>query len=644
MSKNGLGKKYSRSNLDPRGQVFGSETQTRGEVEESLRSIYASDGGEMPDMSKLERKPSKRRLYILLGASALILALCAAAWAGFIFFKGYSGLSSGSLKLEIKGSEQVTIGQETEYIVNYSNDQDVPLDAVHIRINFPADFILTESIPTKQSEGMDWNIGSLAVEQSGSISIKGRFTGALGTVSAVQAIATYAFSKKSDNSEILATQKLVYSQSVLDGNVFVPEKAIPGDKIKIVYFIKNNSTQDFSGLEARISLPQGFTSDDALNTTTTAQGKIQIIKISLLPASGSVQLSISGTFSAGLGGQAHFQAQAGMVGADGRFMMAQSAQADLPVLAGDLSIKLVINGSDQIERSAALGEILQGSIGFENTSDESLKNIKLRLQLDAINPLDGSVLPNVNVVDWKSVQSATSSKLENKSVVWGFDKIKDLQELTPHQSGNFEFSAPIVTQISATGTLAVRVTVFAEIESIGNLKMNRKIQLTPFVFKLKSDAALQSEARYYSEEGAPLGKGPLPPRIGQATEYRIIWSLHKSAHALKDVKVTTILPQRANFVRMATGTAGELSFNPANRSISWNLNRMPADIDDAEMQFDIELVPGASDDGRFVDLTSAINFQATDDDIKDTIVKSLKALNTDLQNDEQAKGKGVVRK
>ncbi|MFA6447488.1 MAG: hypothetical protein WCW31_04540 [Patescibacteria group bacterium] len=631
MNKNGSEKKNNVLGPDP-------------QVEESLRSIYASDGGEMPDMSKLERKPSKRWLYILIIVTASILTLCSAAWAGFIFFKGYTGLSSGSLKLEIKGSEQVTIGQETEYVVNYSNDQDIPLDAVHIRINFPADFVLIESMPAISGEGMDWKIGSLAAEQSGSITVKGRFTGALGTVSAVQAVATYAANNKTDNREILATQKLVYAQSVLDGSISVPEKAVPGDKLKIVYVIKNNGTQDLSGLEARISVPQGFTPDDALSTTTTAQGKYQIIKVSPLPAASSTQVAMSGTFSAGMGGQAHFQAQAGMLSAEGKFMMAQSSQADLPVLAGDLSIKLIINGSDQTERSAALGEILQGSIGFENTSDESLKNIRLRLQLDAINPLDGSVLPNVNVVDWKSVQSATSSKLENKSVVWGFDRIKDLQELTPHQSGNFEFSAPILTQMSATGTLAVRVTVFAEIESIGNLKMNRKIQLTPFIFKLKSDATLQSEARYYSEEGAPLGKGPLPPRVGQATEYRVIWSLHKSAHALKDVKVTTILPQRANFVRMATGTAGELSFDPANRSISWNLNRMPADVNDSEMQFDIELVPGTSDEGRFVDLTGAINFQAMDDDIKDTIVKSLKALNTDLQNDEQAKGKGVVRK
>lgn len=62
------------------------------------------------------------------------------------------------------------------------------------------------------------------------------------------------------------------------------------------------------------------------------------------------------------------------------------------------------------------------------------------------------------------------------------------------------------------------------------------------------------------------------------------------------------------------------------------------------MEFDVELLPTASDDGKFVELIGSSNFQAYDENIKENIIQAAKALNTDLQNDESAKGKGVVRK
>jgi len=71
---------------------------------------------------------------------------------------------------------------------------------------------------------------------------------------------------------------------------------------------------------------------------------------------------------------------------------------------------------------------------------------------------------------------------------------------------------------------------------------------------------------------------------------------------------------------------------------------MPAGVGEAEVQFNVSLTPVDADDVRFATLMEDITFQATDEDIQESILLVIKQLNTDLQNDENAQGKGVVIK
>ncbi|MDD5437927.1 MAG: hypothetical protein PHC70_02160, partial [Patescibacteria group bacterium] len=97
-------------------------------------------------------------------------------------------------------------------------------------------------------------------------------------------------------------------------------------------------------------------------------------------------------------------------------------------------------------------------------------------------------------------------------------------------------------------------------------------------------------------------------------------------------------------INLVTSTAGELVYDQNTRRVAWQLNRLPEDVGSVAMQFEIELTPVASDDGKYVELVGESRFQAIDENINQTILQTAKALNTDLQNDENAKGKGVVRK
>ncbi|MFA6099877.1 MAG: hypothetical protein WC750_03290 [Patescibacteria group bacterium] len=636
MSKNSR-KFFSGNFSEARAEVVRRDR----EVEQSLRTIYAGEEG-MPDMTRFEKIKSHGWIVALIGIPFFIILLCAAAWAGFWAFKSFNGFSDKGLVLSIEGPSQVTLGEETTYYINYLNSLKEPMVETELRVNFPADFIMTETQPQIADKQMVWKIGSLAAEEKGTITVKGRFTGALGTLSAIQAVATCRPASRSNNLEVLATEQITYAATILEGSITVPEKAIPGNHMDLIYHLINKGVDALSDLEARVTLPEGFAADSVTTSQDVLKDRLYSRKITTLSAGSSTEIIISGVFASGFGGQAKVTAEAGTLAADGTFMPAQKAEASFPVLAGDLNLKLVVNGSDASERSVGYGENLQCTIGYENTANEPLKNVTLRLLLESENST--STAQKMILIDWDKLKSAASGTRQDQSLVWNEAGRSELKEIAPRGDGSIEISIPLTGQATGTGMSLVRATVFADIGQMGNSKVNRTIQIAPMVFKLKSDAKLAAEARYYSEEGAPLGSGPIPPKVGEATRYRIFWTVNKNVHGLKDMEVSAVLPRNVRFANLVTSTAGELAYDATARRVAWRLNRLPEDVGSVSMEFDVELTPVASDDGKFVDLIGDANFQAVDENIKENIMQVIKAINTDLQNDESAKGKGVVRK
>lgn len=612
------------------------------EVEQSLRTIYAEEEGKMPDMTRLEKIKSHGWLVAAIGIPLFVILLCGAAWAGFWFFKSFDAFNGKNLVLAVEGPSEISLGEETTFFINYYNPLKEPFDAVEVRANFPADFVATQTLPQTADKNLIWKIGGLAGEEKGTITVKGRFTGALGTVSAIQTVATYRPNNQADDLEALATKQITYSDSILEGSIVVPEKAIPGNRFDLVYKLKNKGVDPLSSLEARLTLPEGFTIQNSTGSGAVLDGRVYKIIIPSLLAGSSTEIIASGVFASGFGGQAKVTAQAGNLSADGTFMPAQTVEGNFPVLAGDLNIKLVVNGSDDAERTIGYGDVMQCSIGYENTADESLKNVTFRLELQGLNSTTGTKI--VKLIDWDKLKNAASSTVKGDALVWENSKVPDLKEIAPKADGAIEIGVPLLASASATGTAMVRATVYADIEQIGDSKIKRTIQIAPMIFRLKSDAKLSAEARYYSEEGAPLGSGPLPPKVGQATRYRVFWNVNKNIHALKDLEVSAVLPRNVKCINLVTSTAGELVYDQNTRRVAWQLNRLPEDVGSVAMQFEIELTPVASDDGKYVELVGESRFQAIDENINQTILQTAKALNTDLQNDENAKGKGVVRK
>jgi hypothetical protein len=238
--------------------------------------------------------------------------------------------------------------------------------------------------------------------------------------------------------------------------------------------------------------------------------------------------------------------------------------------------------------------------------------------------------------------STTRARIQ--TIVYDKKSVAEFERLDPQERGSIDIAIPTMGVSSGTKDAIIRLSLQGTMATVGKDKATRVIRTSPMSFRYRSDASLKAEARYFTEEGAPIGFGPLPPVAGKSTGYRINWTVNKTLHPLQNLEVSTVLPASVSFGANSSTEAGVMSYDPASRTVRWTLNRMPEGVNELAASFDVQLTPTNFDVGRFAQLVSESRLAAVDELLSENIVRSLPPLTTDLSEDEGARNKGVVKK
>jgi hypothetical protein len=613
--------------------------RSKDEITASLSAIY--EGHPSKEwLNTLERGRRKTWALMLGSAAALLALVIGAAWLGFWWWGG-RGFSGQGIRIQIEGPERIAIGQKVTYFINWFNVSGEPLASAEFRVSFPNDFLISEVDPPPTSEPLVFRLGAQAAEARGTMKVTGMFTGALGTESAVQVIGTYRPASFNSDFEELETRKIVYADSIFEGALDMPAKVLPGDEVTIRYTVKNKGTERMEGLRARFLIPEGFVrkedeAQDAIEAYEEAQD------LDPLEPGESAEIVLTGSFALGASGDVTVTAEAGYLSADRNFAAAQRTEGTISVLAGDLHIELVINGS-QDDRSVNMGEWQRIAISYENTSGEELEGVSLTLRLEA-RAGEGEEAESVALVDWERLDDDLGGRRSGNALTFTGAEIEDLESLAPGGDGFIEVSVPILESVGADMDVPVLAYVEARIESAGGEEVNRSVKTQPVTLRLQSDASIESAARYASEEGAILGSGPLPPVVGSSTTYRIEWRIRKTIHELERVSVSASIPKGASWGSVREIDAGEAGFDPDLKLVTWSINRIPEEENDLILSFDVKVNPSEADAGRFASLLSETRFEFTDKNAGESVIRTSPSLTTDLPDDPVAKRKGVVTK
>lgn len=635
---------------------FGSEEEAKEgkadgrtrEVSKGLEAIYLQDGEKKEDLKTLSHTRRSRAFRIfawVVGGCALASAL---AWLGLFLFIPNGWKETTGLALTIDGPATVSLGREETFVLSWSNPSFQPVRDVEIRLSVPPEFLVSSVVPPPPDRSeLTWKLGLVPPNGKGTVEVKGVFLGALGDQSALQVVGTYLGNDDAKPHQALVTRTLVFGESVLAGTFRVPAKAVAGDTVPIEYAVVNRGSQGLRGLRARIVMPKGFSLQSSTGSSMLRLGETDEWEQPLgdLAAGTTSTIRLNGSFVAGSAGDALVTGRIGVSKPDGSFLPLLASSSTFPVLAGDLGLHLVGNGGDG-DRTVAPGDPLRITLEYQNLSPEPLSGVRLELSFESL--VNGSSATGTSLLDWTKLEDsergASSTKTRIQKIVYDQKSVPAFERLAPQERGTIDVTLPTLPATSGTKDAIVRIGLQGTMAQVGKDKSTRIIRTSPLSFRYRSDLSLQSEARYFTEEGAPVGSGPLPPVAGKATGYRVIWTLSKTLHEISDLEVSAVLPASVSLGANSSTDAGVLSYDPASRTVRWNLNRMPEGVNELLATFDILLTPTEFDIGRFAQLLGESRLTSADVLLSESVVRAMPPLSTDLQNDDGARSKGVVKK
>lgn len=599
-----------------------------------LKRIYSDADGQLPDFTRLDGKQSSRLRSLLIGALFAGLVMASAVWAGVFYFSKTSGFRGDAVKLSIETTDALTAGGQADVTVRYRNDERVPLAQAAIELKVPQGFEVVGSDPGANKDG-GWTIGAIAAGGEGSITIHGIVRRELDAALTFETTLNYKPADFNSAFQKAASHTVVVKDSVLSLKGAGPEQLTPGDDIAFVFEYENVSDQALENVRLTADAPDGFIFD-ASDPASDPDVALRWTFHKLAPrAKGAV--TVKGTFSATSRGPKSMNARMGLVDERETVIAMAQAEARTEVLKSNLNLGLIVNGSDT-QTPASFGDTLFFAIRYENAGDVPLKEVTLMAKLPSE--------PDP-ILDWVSLKDALQGKRAGTTLTWTKKEIPALALLAPGDKGEIDFSVPLIRKpISGNEATdyVVHAMASASVGKVGTISGSREVDTAPFDLHLLSDAAFEASGRYFTDDGTPLGSGPLPPQVQKKTVYRIFWTIRNSLHELGNLSVSTVLPQGVKWTgEQRQVDAGALSFDETGRQATWRLNRLPTSVNNVVVSFDVELMPEFEDVGKILDLTGDNRFEAFDKDAGAVILKTNSPVGTDLIGDDTAAGKGVVK-
>ncbi|MFA5854262.1 MAG: hypothetical protein WC866_04210 [Patescibacteria group bacterium] len=609
--------------------------QPKQDLEQELKQIYSDSDGAMPDFTRLDGKPGSRLRSALILSAFALLVIGGATWAGIFLFSRTSGFSGNGVGLTVQTDGAFTSGSEEEVVIRYQNRERIPLARANIVLKMPEGFTMTiAELPS--TEKNTWAIGSIAPGAEGEVKVRGYVKRELEAALTFQAELNYKPADFNAEFQKVASHTVVVKDAALTLSATGTPEMTPGDEIAYVFDYENRSELPLENIRLQLDPLEGFIFETS--KPKNDEGVAMQWTFPKIEAGAKASVTVRGTFSAASRGQKTLH---GRMGFAENSKMIEVAKADTTtnVLKSNLDLALIVNGSDK-PPIASFGDTLYFSVRYENAGDVALKDVVISAALPS-EPTGKTIL------DWVSLKDDLLGKRVGSTVSWTKKELPALALLGPGDKGEIAFSVQLIRKPFSDVTssvYAIHAVASAMIGKAGKISGSRQVDTAPFNILLQSDTAFQAYGRYFNEDGTPIGSGPLPPKAGEKTIYRVTWVVQNSLHELTDLTATTLLPQGAKWTgEERTVEAGSLSFDETGRKATWRLNRMPTSVKSVSINFDVELIPEAEDAGKIVDITGDNRLEGFDKDVGTVILKTAPSIGTDLLGDESAAGKGVVR-
>ncbi len=592
-------------------------------------------------MSKLEKQTRRKKIIYLLIGLVIIGIL---VWAAWLILNPAQRFENDRIRLDISGPTTLLSGQDVSYLIKYGNQERVNLNRVVLTAYLPNGFNLKETNPLSSSATQadqatnrinTWNLGTLKVGQTGEIEIKGKLVQDTGTAT-VTANLSYEPANFSSEFQQTASFNTEVTSSILTLDFSGPAQISPRDKVTYEIKYKNNLPDRTVNAKITIFYPSDFSpgtispEPSSEKLTNDQSGNIWY-KDNLNPNQEQT-IDLTGNFSPESSGQKNLKARIELKEGDNLYLNEEKTLTTEIVKEG-LILNLIINGQTT-DQPITAGDYLNYSIIYRNNGQATISDIKIQATLDS------------QILDWSTLEDKNKGTINGNEIIWSKNTVPGLALLPPGNEGSLDFKIKTKTldQLSGLGPAAMAIKSSAEL-IIGQMNGQTSTVSVPsnqIATKTNTDLNLKVEGRYFNDDNIAIGSGPIPPKVGEQTNYQIFWTLTNTLHEATNVKISTSLPTSVSWTGKTNLKAGQLDFNPATRQIAWTINRIPLGTSALTANFELSITPTSDQAGRILILIPETNLQATDSETQGQINQTRDGVTTNLDTDPTVKGKGVV--
>ncbi len=589
---------------------------------------------EVTPLNQPEPQPSWFARYkIKLAASLSLLLLLV---AGSVYFFGRGGFSLDSVKVEVKGEQEIAAGELVTYKVHYENNNKVSLLNAKLVFFYPDDaVVLQKDGNISDSHSIATDLGTVTPGGRGDLEFQAYLVGDKGNIKTGRAVLSFSVVNISPVLEKEGTLVTTVTSLSVPMTLVAPPTIQSGQRVTYILDYRNQSPEDKHDLRVIMTYPGGFRpevlsprpteNDDTWYIPVLAQGEASRITVTG-PLFGNERETklISVVLQRKLATPSGEQ-----------WIDYESTNASTAIQSPTLSVDVMLNNSK--DYIAHLSDRLQYSVTVKNNSNYHIFALNLSTKLEG------------DMFNFSTVRSDGFFDGRTNTIHWNSSSVPNFADFAPGQSVKVTFDVNVKDAfIGGAGTKDSFVKVVAHLETTSvppELAADRLTADSELVTRISTAATFTQ--KLFIKDSVYGSQGPFPLKVDQKTAFYVHWILANPANDITGAKVTATLEPGVTWenVTRVNGSQPLPAFNSRTNSVTWNFITLPGGTGTTfpayEAVFKLTVTPSVNQVGQAPKLLKDINFSGIDSFTKEKI--QINVSNTTTSNVEDSDESGTVR-
>ncbi len=515
-----------------------------------------------PLSSRLERRLQKRGIKHRIVDAALVAFMAVVVIGGIVWLLRADPGRRVEFTAVVAPRDVISGGAST-LSISYTNRSKKMLENVTLALASPDYFVLQGvDDPSFEPTTNTISIGTLAPGANGLVKIRGVMFGDVGGTQTFTSTLSYTFDKTRTGSR---TQTYAFSptRSALRIETALPNKLVSGQRLNGQVRLTNDGPVSFPEAAVHPVYPRDF----RLTDVSVPRRSDDTWIVPELEPGESTTIAYEGALSLATGASAEFRFEPSFVFGGERFAQDTLFEA-VETIQSPLSISLTT-------REITAQRHFPVTVSWSDQNNVQISDVLLTI--------DGAA----NAPQWQIDTPVFASS--RKAVL--------IPALSSGVNPVAQFRPELQFTLDETGD---DVRVLGDATHIN----------------LPTDATLGTFARYFSSAGDQLGRGPLPPRVGDTTMYWLFLNVSQTQNELRDAVVSATLPAGVEWTGQQSVTFGApLSYEPSTRRVTWTLGTLEPTVKNGQTiaaSLAIALTPNEAYRGTVPALLSNIELRGFD--------------------------------